>query len=212
MSSGGCIPTLAMLCLSMVLASSDQPQSECADPIKPLSAHNGKPAPALARAPKAVKTGAAPAPKAPAKRQKSTGKAGKARKKVAEVIDQQEGTAQKSDAAAQVSDQVLQRIRKALALGLHDGGNADEKKHAMQRATRLMQQHGLSQAGARRPGTALTRCRSIWTRSACDVCNMQGLLWPIRVGSQRRQHCCNTTDCMLPHAAPLVPHVQDDSS
>jgi Protein of unknown function (DUF2786) len=48
----------------------------------------------------------------------------------------------------QVSDNVLTRIRKALALGLHAGGSPAEKEHAMRRATKLMQKHGLSQVGA----------------------------------------------------------------
>jgi hypothetical protein len=42
----------------------------------------------------------------------------------------------------------MERIRKALALGLHQGGNSAEKQHAMQRATRLMQQYGVTHAGA----------------------------------------------------------------
>lgn len=41
----------------------------------------------------------------------------------------------------------MSRIKKALALGLHCGGNEAEKKHAMQRATKLLQKHGLTQAG-----------------------------------------------------------------
>jgi hypothetical protein len=55
----------------------------------------------------------------------------------------------KPEAAAAVSEDVLRRIRKALALGLHAAGSPAEKEHAMRRATKLMQQYGLSQAGAR---------------------------------------------------------------
>jgi hypothetical protein len=54
----------------------------------------------------------------------------------------------KPKAATEVSDAVLSRIRKALALGLHAGGNPMEKEHAMRRATKLMQEHGLSRDGA----------------------------------------------------------------
>eukprot|EP00892_Ulva_mutabilis_P011138 jgi/Ulvmu1/8397/UM042_0104.1 len=66
-------------------------------------------------------------------------------KKVAEVV---EDTAAASAARPDVSEAVMSRIKKALALGLHCGGNEAEMKHAMLRATRLLQQHGLSQAGA----------------------------------------------------------------
>lgn len=51
-----------------------------------------------------------------------------------------------------MSDAVLTRIRKALALGLHCGGNPLEKEHAMRRATKLMQQYGLSQADVEKTG------------------------------------------------------------
>jgi hypothetical protein len=67
---------------------------------------------------------------------------------VAEVVELQADDPERDARTAAVSDAVMQRIRKALALGLHDGGNPMEKQHAMQRATRLMQQHGLSQSGA----------------------------------------------------------------
>ena len=78
-------------------------------------------------------------------------------KKIAEVIPPEggdpvaEGAPASGDGgggATGVTEAVVGRIRKALALGLHQGGNALEKQHAMQRATRLMQQHGVSQAGA----------------------------------------------------------------
>eukprot|EP00892_Ulva_mutabilis_P011137 jgi/Ulvmu1/8396/UM042_0103.1 len=64
-------------------------------------------------------------------------------KKIAEVIAD---TAEAAETRPDVSEAVMSRIKKALALGLHCGGNEAEKKHAMQRATRLLQQHGLSQA------------------------------------------------------------------
>ena len=54
----------------------------------------------------------------------------------------------KPEAAAEVSDDVLRRIRKALDLGLHPGGYQCEKDQAMRRATKLMQSYGLSRAGA----------------------------------------------------------------
>lgn len=73
-------------------------------------------------------------------------------KKVAEVVGQKDiferTAAQVSSTATQkVSEEVLSKIQKALALGLHSGGHEAEKTHAMKRATRLMQQYGLSQAG-----------------------------------------------------------------
>lgn len=73
--------------------------------------------------------------------------------KVAEVIGSKDifdgSETQKSSTATQkVSEEVLSKIQKALALGLHPGGHEAEKTHAMKRATRLMQQYGLSQAGA----------------------------------------------------------------
>lgn len=63
---------------------------------------------------------------------------------MAEVI---EDTAKPPANRPDVSENIMVRIKKALALGLHCGGNDVEKKHAMQRATRLLQQHGLSMAG-----------------------------------------------------------------
>lgn len=54
----------------------------------------------------------------------------------------------KPDAVAEVSDDVLRRIRGALKLGLHEGGTQCEKDQAMRLATKLMQSYGLSQAGA----------------------------------------------------------------
>lgn len=64
---------------------------------------------------------------------------------MAEVV---EDTAKAPADRPDVSENVMNRIKKALALGLHCGGNEAEKKHAMQRATKLLQQHGLTQAGA----------------------------------------------------------------
>ena len=73
-------------------------------------------------------------------------------KKVAEVVGAKDvfGVAAKQSTTAtqKVSEEVLSKIRKALALGLHERGNEREKTHAMKCATRLMQQHGLSHAGA----------------------------------------------------------------
>jgi hypothetical protein len=87
-----------------------------------------------------------PTNKEPGKRRAQEIKAGK---KVAEVIAPEGPSDEDTGNDITVSNAVLQRIRKALALGLHAGGNDVEKLHAMQRATRLMQQYGLSQAGAR---------------------------------------------------------------
>ena len=67
---------------------------------------------------------------------------------MAEVV---EDTAAAAADRPDVGENIMNRIKKALALGLHCGGNDAEKKHAMQRATRLMQQYGLSQAGAPSP-------------------------------------------------------------
>ena len=86
---------------------------------------------------------------APKPRKKRAPKA-KAPKKVAQVLHERNphDGAPESGPKAKVNEAILLRIRKALALGLHSGGNELEKQHAMQRATRLMQQYGLSQAGA----------------------------------------------------------------
>ena len=52
-----------------------------------------------------------------------------------------------SAAPANVPDGIMDKIRKALKLGLHPAGQENEKRHAMQRATRLMQQYGIEQTG-----------------------------------------------------------------
>lgn len=74
----------------------------------------------------------------------------KVREKVAEVIEAEGEDSRLHEAASErtaVSEAVMERIRKALALGLHQGGNIAERQHAMQRATRLMQQYGITHAG-----------------------------------------------------------------
>lgn len=100
------------------------------------------------------------AAKAPRKKKPSV-------KKVAEVIGAKDifdsGAVQSNAATQKVSEEVLSKIQKALALGLHPGGHEAEKRHAMRRATRLMQQYGLSQAGALSPTPMLQGVRfSCW--------------------------------------------------
>ena len=118
-----------------------------ADSVKPLAAHNrksgssGRPSRSDQATPSGKGKATSSAAKQPPRKKAEP-------KKVAEVLpyDEQSGQA-KSENVAKVDDNVLKRIKKAVALGMHSGGNPDEKKHAMQRATRLMAQHGLSQAG-----------------------------------------------------------------
>lgn len=82
------------------------------------------------------------------KRQGGKKQPAQAYRKVAEILDEDTKRSSADAPTARVSDAVMQRIKKALALGLHPGGSSAEKEHAMRRATKLMMQHGLSAAGA----------------------------------------------------------------
>ena len=108
-------------------------------------------------------------PKTEAKAAKAPRKKKPSVRKVAEVIGAKDifdsGAVQSNTATQKVSEEVLSKIQKALALGLHPGGHEAEKRHAMRRATRLMQQYGLSQAGALSP-TPMLQC----VRFSCWCC------------------------------------------
>jgi hypothetical protein len=123
--------------------------------------------------------------------------AGKERtgKKVAEVIGEEDLFGCKSK-QHQVSDDVMARIRKALALGLHPGGTEAEKTHAMRRATKLMQQYGLSQAGVGFRGSGKT-ARAANVQQTMSVASVQPRLLPACGG-----HRCSPKPSTSIHGHP----------